>query len=238
MCTVDNSHLKDEVPIGNGTLCRVVGMKLTEHAPSHRWKNWDGRKVMTVNAKHVEWVEFEYYPNPKSSEIEKLEKEIEEKDWELDIHKQESPELLEILNKELDKLQVHLKKIKQSTRFKLKPSTTSPTVSFSLHDKVTQRSLAKCRMTQIPVILADAITGHKTQGMTFHNVIVPSWGNQNNWAYVVLSRCRTLKGLFLFKPISMEKSFAPSRDLKEYLVRAEALQDHILQTRRERMEAL
>ena len=102
----------------------------------------------------------------------------------------------------------------------------------------TQRSLAKCRMTQIPVILADAITGHKTQGMTFHNVIVPSWGKQNNWAYVVLSRCRTLKGLFLFKPISMEKSFAPSRDLKEYLMRAEALQDRILQTRRENMEAL
>jgi len=237
MCTVDNSHLKDEVPIGNGTLCRVVGMKLTEHAPSHCWKNWDGVKVMTVCAKHVIWVEFEYYPNPKSSEIEKLEREIKEKDWELDIHK-ESPELLEIVNKDLVKLRARLKKIHQSTRFKLKPSTTSPTVSFSLHDKVTQRSLAKCRMTQIPVILADAITGHKTQGMTFHYVIIPSWGKQNNWAYVVLSRCRTLKGLFLFKPISMEKSFAPSRDLKEYLVRAKALQDRILQTRRERMAAL
>ena len=162
MCTVDNSHLKDEVPIGNGTLCRVVGMKLTEHAPSHCWKNWDGVKVMTVNAKHVEWVEFENYPNPKSSEIEKLEKEIEEKDWELDIHK-ESPKLLEIINKDLVKLRVHLKKIKQSTRFKLKPITTSPTVSFSLHDMVIQRSLAKCRMTQIPVILADAIWSQNTR---------------------------------------------------------------------------
>ena len=244
MCTVDNSHLKDKVPIGNGTLCRVVGMKLTEHAPSHRWKNWDGKKVWTVSAKHVEWVEFEYYPNPKSGEIERLEKDIEDKELDLEIHKEdleihkELPELLEIVSKELDILRARLKKLQQSTRFKLEPKTVSPNVSFSWHDTVNERSNAKCRMTQIQVILADAITGHKTQGMTFHNVIIPSWGNQNNWPYTVLSRSRTLEGLYLFQPINMTKSFAPSRDLKEYLVRAEALQDHILQMRRERMAAL
>ena len=33
----------------------------------------------------------------------------------------------------------------------------------------------------------------------------------------------------------MEKSFAPSRDLVEYLRRAENLQDHILQMRKTRM---
>ena len=238
MCTVDNTHLKDKVSIGNGTLCRVVGIKLKEHAPSHCWKIWDGRKVWTVSAKHVHSVEFEYYPNPKSGEIERLEKEIKEKEWELDIHK-EFPELLETLNKEMAELQSHLKKLEQSVRFKLQPKTSSTTVNFTVNDNLKQKQTAKCRMTQIPVILADAITGHKTQGMTLDNVIVPSWGDfANNWVYVVLSRCRTLKGLYLFRPIDMKKSFAPSRELKEYMERAEALQDHILQTRQERMAAL
>ena len=86
MCTVDNKRLKDEVPIGNGTLCRVVGIKLNEHAPSHRWQNWDGRKVNTVSAKHVDWVEFEYHP--KSKTILKLEGEIKELEWELKINQE------------------------------------------------------------------------------------------------------------------------------------------------------
>ena len=86
MCTVDNKRLKDKVPIGNGTLCRVVGIKLNEHAPSLRWQNWDGRKVRTVSAKHVDWVEFEYHP--KSKTILKLEEEIKELEWELKINQE------------------------------------------------------------------------------------------------------------------------------------------------------
>ena len=45
MCMLDNKpHLKDKVPIGNSTLCRVVGIKLDEHAPSHRWQNGMGER--------------------------------------------------------------------------------------------------------------------------------------------------------------------------------------------------
>ena len=91
-------------------------------------------------------------------------------------------------------------------------------------------------MTQIPVVLADSITGHKLQGMTLPHVIIASWGYfAKNWPYVVLSRSTTFKGLYLFEPIDMEKSFAPSRDLIEYLRRAENLQDHILEMRKTRM---
>ena len=92
MCTVDKKRLKDKVPIGNGTLCRVVGIKLSEHAPSVRTQNWDGRKVSTVNcqpsrkAKHVDWVEFEYHPKSKS--ILKLEGEIKELEWGLKINQE------------------------------------------------------------------------------------------------------------------------------------------------------
>ena len=72
--------------------------------------------------------------------------------------------------------------------------------------------------------------------MTLPHVIIASWGYfAKNWPYVVLSRSTTFEGLYLFQPIDMVKSFAPSRDLVEYLRRAEALQDHILQTRKTRM---
>ena len=74
------------------------------------------------------------------------------------------------------------------------------------------------------------------QGMTLPHVIIASWGYfAKNWPYVVLSRSTTFKGLYLFEPIDMEKSFAPSRDLIEYLRRAENLQDHILEMRKTRM---
>ena len=251
MCIVDNKRLKDKVPIGNGTLCRVVGIKLKDHAPSRRWQNWDGRKVWTVSAKHVDWVEFEYHP--KSKRILELEEEIKEKEWDLKVL-QESCDVnqtrkrakttrrhtvdtaISDLHKQLQKLEGLLRKEQQSRRFKLDPQTSSPTVSYTVHALSTEKVSAKCRMTQIPVVLADCITGHKLQGMTIPHVIIASWGYfAKNWPYVVLSRSTTFEGLYLFQPIDMEKSFAPSRDLVEYLRRAENLQDHILRMRKTRM---
>jgi hypothetical protein len=42
---IDNKHLKDKVPRGNGTICRVIGLKLKEGQQSYKWKNYYGRKV-------------------------------------------------------------------------------------------------------------------------------------------------------------------------------------------------
>jgi hypothetical protein len=53
MC-IDNKHLKDKVPRGNGTLCQVLDVKLKHNVPSHKCKNYYGRKVWTVNATDVE----------------------------------------------------------------------------------------------------------------------------------------------------------------------------------------
>jgi len=41
---IDNNHMKDNVPRGNGTLCRVLGVKFRENAPSHRVNNYYGKK--------------------------------------------------------------------------------------------------------------------------------------------------------------------------------------------------
>jgi len=68
--------LASKVPRGNGTLCRVIGIKLKDNALSCRWKNYYNKKVNTALASDVEWIELEHYP--KSKEISTLEDEIEE----------------------------------------------------------------------------------------------------------------------------------------------------------------
>lgn len=57
--------------------------------------------------------------------------------------------------------------------------------------------------TQIPLKLAWAITIHKSQGKTFDKVIIDiGWGAfASGQIYVALSRCRTLDGIILKKPI-------------------------------------
>ena len=50
---------------------------------------------------------------------------------------------------------------------------------------------------QLPILCNNATTGHKLQGATIETLFVHSWSNVRNWTYVVLSRVKTLKGLFL-----------------------------------------
>ncbi len=53
-----------------------------------------------------------------------------------------------------------------------------------------------------------------------------------NWEYVVLSRVRTLSGLYLIHPIDMEKSFNPSPELRSYIERAMQKEKEILEKHR------
>ena len=60
-------------------------------------------------------------------------------------------------------------------------------------------------MIQIPANSTDATTGHKLQGMSKDVIVVTSWPTGGlaamfkNWECVVLSRVRTLSGLYLFQ---------------------------------------
>ena len=74
-------------------------------------------------------------------------------------------------------------------------------------------------MTQIPVNASDAITIQKLQGMTKDAVIVSSWKYMDaNKIYVVLSRVRTLAGLYLLRPLLKKLSaFRPSKDYLEFM---------------------
>ena len=65
ICVIDNKYLTKKVPQGNGTLCRVTAIKLKKDSSSHRWGNYYGKKVWTVCATDVEWLEVELAPKPK-----------------------------------------------------------------------------------------------------------------------------------------------------------------------------
>jgi hypothetical protein len=80
---IDNKHLRDKVPWGNGTLCRVLGVQLKENAQSYKWKKYYGKNVWTVNAADVEWVECEHVN--KTSLVAQLESQINELRCQLDF---------------------------------------------------------------------------------------------------------------------------------------------------------
>lgn len=70
---------------------------------------------------------------------------------------------------------------------------------------------------QFPLILAYAITIHKSQGMTYQQIACDVSNTfATGQAYVALSRCTTLEGLYLLKKISKTSIFNIDEDIKEF----------------------
>ena len=105
---------------------------------------------------------------------------------------------------------------KKKKCFKLSPTSSSCNVKVKLDDfPSSEVEYHSVNIFQLPINMNDATTGHKLQGMSKDNLIVASWTFVENWIYVMLSRVRTLKGLYLLKPIpknQMDKFQVP-RDL-------------------------
>jgi hypothetical protein len=74
--------------------------------------------------------------------------------------------------------------------------------------KETETLILKAK--QVPLIVNNASTGHKLQGTSVDSLFVHSWSYVTNWVYVMLSRVRTLEGLYCRKPVS--------EDLRKYAV--------------------
>ena len=114
----------------------------------------------------------------------------------------------------------------------------SPEVNVKHYHTSTRKQKLCCKMNQIPANFNDATTGHKLQGMSKDIIIVSSWPTGGlslmfkNCEYVVLSRVRTLSGLYLVEPIDMDKSFNPSLQLRSYMERAMRKEKEILEKRR------
>ena len=192
MCT-DNSKLK-QLKLGNGTLCRVKRIKLKRGAPPLRWKNWDGVKVYTTSARFVEWVEFSQFPE--SDKIKSLKNKIESMSSENGTNQVSSQgETFATLQNRLDSLQ-------SAQLFRLTPIKSTATVDVSLDYSVNEHTLLKkVIITQIPINMNNATTCHNFQGMSVDKLLVVLWSFMENWIYVVLSRVRTLKELYLLKPL-------------------------------------
>ena len=91
--------------------------------------------------------------------------------------------------------------------FRLTPQEFDANIKFPLNGD-TILTLGNAKITQIPVNSNIATTGHKLQGMSKDVLIVNDWNYRcTNWVYVVLSRVRTLAGLYLMKPLDLERSF-------------------------------
>ena len=209
MCSSNEKLKKDDT--GNGTQCRVVGIKLKQNPNSYRWKNWDGKKVWTVCASDVEFVQFEHYP--KTREIISLEHKLAR------LEQDESANF-DAMNSVKKQLQQHV----SARRFKLTPQSRTCTVNVSPNDHVSTTTKMKCNILQLPVNSSDAITGHKLQGLTKDNLIVYSWNKSTNWIYVVLSRVTTLSGLFLVRRLKLSDIKPTSRDYLSFLGRIRALE--------------
>jgi len=83
-------------------------------------------------------------------------------------------------------------------------------------------------MTQFPVNSNIANTWHKLQGQTKKHLIVTSWNYAvPNWVYIVLSRVKTLRGLFLLNKLNDDLTkYQISDDLKREDVRLDELDEH------------
>jgi hypothetical protein len=113
--------------------------------------------------------------------------------------------------------------------FKLRPRERSFMVSYPMDEGLLGKKSANVnlKLTHFPIIGNFATTGHKLQGKTMANLVIAEWRNIENWAYVVLSRVRTLTGIFLLEALPDSISFAPA---PEYLLMMERLRKYILAT--------
>ena len=146
--------------------------QIEKDAPPPLWKNWDGYKVNTISAKHVEHVEFEQFLE--SEDIVGLRSAISKIKDELELS-QDATESIELQTK-LEKLQQELKDNKSAQYFKLSPQSSTCVVKVKMDDFATkEEELKHGKMLQLPVNMNDAATGHKLQGMSKDKLIVPAW---------------------------------------------------------------
>jgi hypothetical protein len=110
--------------------------------------------------------------------------------------------------------------------FRVFPEQGTFVVSYPITEQEeTVRVDTSMCLKQFPVLINFATTGHKLQGKSMESLVIAEWSHVNNWAYVVISRVRTLAGLFFIKPIPEDIDFKPA---PQYMQMMERLRETIL----------
>ena len=128
--------------------------------------------MYTVSDCYVDHVEFERLPDREDiiglkSEISVIEEELAA--CHEDIYKSAK------LESAFEKIQRELKKRNAAQCFKLSPQSSTCVVREKIHDFASKEEELKYdMMTQLPVNMNDATTGHKLQGMSKDKLIVVS----------------------------------------------------------------
>ena len=91
------------------------------------------------------------------------------------------------------------------------PTPIESTINYN-----TKRFRRTIKLTQFPLNIAHARTVHKLQGRTIENILISTWDYTDNWIYVVLSRCRSLKGIFVRHKLIHQKTRGMSKDLLDF----------------------
>lgn len=103
--------------------------------------------------------------------------------------------------------------------FHVKPKKAHFTAKFPIWDEFGKmtRLPQSLQITHFPLLINYATTGHKLQGKSVDTLVIAEWSTAENWAYVVLSRVKSLEGLFLLEPIPWDIDFTPSQQYTEML---------------------
>jgi hypothetical protein len=111
--------------------------------------------------------------------------------------------------------------------FKITAQSKRFIVNYPCSNEISNKTREKVSMIldHFPVLCNYATTGHKLQGKSVDKLVISEWINTENWAYVVLSRVKTLSGIFLWKALPDDTSFAPN---EEYLQMMQRLRETIL----------
>ena len=95
----------------------------------------------------------------------------------------------------------HVNPDMKPSRFDVEPQSFTFTVDMPIPGTFESETV-RMKGKQFPLISNCATTGHKLQGCAVNNILVNEWHCKVNWAHVVLSRVRTMKGLCLRVPLS------------------------------------
>ena len=233
----DNNKMNEKPPRGNGTVCKFISVKIKDNAASHRVKTYNGKKVWTVSIEDVQWITVELMDN--TEEIDTLEAKVRDMKQETEeaVKNNESDHTIKTLKENLRILKKELDIMHHGRQFKITPERRNVEVTVRPSRVSSLQDTFKLQMNMMPVNIATACTGHKLQGRSKDSLIVTSWPNFKNnvifqnWEYVVLSRVRTMDGLFLMQPLDKEKNYAPTHELMKYMKRARRAEKRLMRQR-------